>query len=193
MPNIPTNSCSNFKEFTLYLSETDCNKGIIYLSTGAGEFTAKIDLTGGINWNFSKKNMYKPVIQFQAIVFMHDQLLSAFENNSGKYFGGLSSAIDQVKAKITRIYKKMESGEKTKEIQLEKVYIEDIQAKYLEIVQEMIMRNGASCKYIKPPESINQKGRLEYIGGIYDQQLGLYRVVSLMDHYYNFDGFDVKN
>lgn len=51
----PEQSCSNFKEIKLFVDKEGSGLGVIYVSTGVGEFLSNVDLDSGINWDFQKR------------------------------------------------------------------------------------------------------------------------------------------
>lgn len=184
-------SCSNFKEIKFFVDKDGKGLGVVYISTGLGEFLANLDLNAGINWNFSKKNLFNPLMRFNGMIFLHSQFLSEYESGSKIDINVFDSKINQIKAKLIRLYTNRLNGKASKSISIEPIFIDDLQAKYAEIAHDMATRNGATYTYIKPPSGEAGKNRLVYVGGIYDTKLDLYRVISIMGNYYNFSVFEV--
>lgn len=191
MRKAPEQSCSNFKEIKLFVDREGRGLGVIYVSTGAGEFLSNVDLNSGINWDFSKKNLHKPLMRFKGMVFLNYQLLGDYESSREVDRDSLDSNLNQVKSKILRLYSNRLLGKASKDVTIDPTFIDDLQGKYAEIAQDMASRNGATCKHIRMPDNEHIKGRLEYIGGIYDPELNIYRVIGLMSNYYDFSQYEI--
>lgn len=184
-------SCSDFREIRLFLDKKADSLGVLYISTGVGEFLANVDMNIGINWDFSKKNVNKPLFRLNSMVFLHSQYLSEYEAGREIDTNSFDAKINQVRQKILHLYANRLTGKASKGLSIEPIFIDDLQAKYTEIAHDMATRNGATYTYMKAPSDEAIKNRLVYVGGIYDPELDLYRVIGFMGNYYNFEVFEV--
>lgn len=184
-------SCLKFREIKFFVEEESNGLGVVYVSTGEGEFLANVDMNTGIKWDFSKKNVNKPLFRLNSMVFLHSQYLSEYEAGREIDTNSFDAKINQVKQKILRLYTNRLTGKASKGLSIDPTYIDDLKGKYSEILDDMVERNGATYTYMKAPSDEAVKGRLVYVGGIYDPELDLYRVIGFMGNYYNFSFFEV--
>lgn len=184
-------SCSNFKEIRFFVDKEGSGLGVIYVSTGAGEFLSNLDLNTGINWNFSKKNLHKPLVRFKGMVFLNYSLLGDYESGREVDRDDLDSQLNRIKSKIIRLYSHRLLGKTSKDVTIDPTFIDDLQGKYAEIAKDMTLRNGATYKHVRMPDNEYIKGRLEYIGGIHDAKLNIYRVIGFMSNYYDFSQYEI--
>lgn len=183
-------SCLKFREIKFFVEEESNGLGVVYVSTGEGEFLANVDMNTGIKWDFSKKNVNKPLFRLNSMVFLHSQYLSEYEAGREIDTNSFDAKINQVKQKILRLYTNRLTGKASKGLSIDPTYIDDLKGKYSEILDDMVERNGASCKYFSIPDNDFIRGRLIYIGGVYVARLNLYRVVGIMGNYYSYSPYD---
>lgn len=125
------------------------------------------------------------------MVFLNYSLLGDYESGREVDRGSLDSQLNRIKSKIIRLYNNRLLGKASKDVTIDPTFIDDLQGKYAEIAQGMASRNGATYKHIKMPDNEHIKGRLEYIGGIHDTKLNIYRVIGFMSNYYDFSQYEI--
>ena len=182
-------SCTNFIEIQYFAERS--GDGLIYIETEVGAFISKVSIDGGLNFNFKIKSLYKPSLKFTGMVFLQKEFLQKFEKGEELSSSEFSSMLDRIKSKVLRMFNNKADGKQARLVLPDPVEVLNAKEKYRELVFDVVAKNGASYLYLHHRNNEMLKGRLEWVGGIYDSSMDAYRVVHLMGTHYDLSPYAV--